>query len=80
MIVRAIEKADGDDVDKMVCGARGLEFDAPKGKETIRAADHAMLQPMYQAKLRGPAASLAPKLSRRCRRRGGAAGQGVGDG
>jgi branched-chain amino acid transport system substrate-binding protein len=29
----------------------GWTFLAPKGEQTIRASDHAMLQPMYQAKL-----------------------------
>ncbi|MGN6132114.1 MAG: substrate-binding domain-containing protein [Nocardioidaceae bacterium] len=51
MIVHAISKGGGTDVDKMVSGLEGWTFDAPKGTETVRAGDHAMLQPMYQAKL-----------------------------
>lgn len=50
MIVHAVE-AGGDDVDAMVKGLEGWSFDAPKGKQTVRAEDHAMLQPMFQAKL-----------------------------
>ena len=53
MIVRAIEKSDGTDVDKMIAALDGWSFDAPKGRETVRAQDHAMLQPMYIAKLSG---------------------------
>jgi branched-chain amino acid transport system substrate-binding protein len=53
MIVHAIEKSDGTDVDKMVGALDGWSFDAPKGRETVRAQDHAMLQPMYIAKLSG---------------------------
>jgi len=64
MIVQAIDKADGDDVGKMISALEGWTFDAPKGKQTIRAADHAMLQPMFVAKLQGSGASLAPKLVR----------------
>jgi branched-chain amino acid transport system substrate-binding protein len=72
MIVRAIEKSDGSDVDKMVAALDGWTFDAPKGRETVRAQDHAMLQPMYIAKLNGSepqllrtldASSVAPPVS-----------------
>ncbi len=51
MVVRAIQQGGGTDVDKMVSGLEGWTLDAPKGQETVRAGDHAMLQPMYQAKL-----------------------------
>lgn len=64
MIVQAIEKSDGDDVGKMISALEGWTFDAPKGKQTIRAADHAMLQPMFVAKLQGSGPSAAPKLLR----------------
>ncbi len=53
MIVHAIEKSDGDDVDKMVASLNDWSFEGPKGRETIRGSDHAMLQPMYLAKLSG---------------------------
>ena len=64
MIVHAIEKADGDDVGKMIGALEGWTFGAPKGTQTIRAADHAMVQPMFVAKLEGSGASLEPHLIR----------------
>jgi branched-chain amino acid transport system substrate-binding protein len=62
MIVHAIESANGDDVGKMISALEGWTFDAPKGRETVRAADHAMLQPMFVAKLSGSGTSLEPQL------------------
>jgi branched-chain amino acid transport system substrate-binding protein len=62
MIVRAVEKADGDDVAAMIAGLEGWTFEAPKGSQTIRAEDHAMLQPMFRAKLTGSAPSWTPQL------------------
>jgi branched-chain amino acid transport system substrate-binding protein len=62
MIVRAVEQSGGSDVEKMVSGLEGWTFDAPKGKQTIRPGDHAMLQPMFQAKLTGSGTSWTPKL------------------
>jgi branched-chain amino acid transport system substrate-binding protein len=50
MVVRAVEEG-GTDVDAMVGALRGWTFLAPKGETTIRAEDHAMLQPMFQARL-----------------------------
>jgi len=64
MIVHAIEKADGEDVGKMIAALEGWTFAAPKGQETVRAADHAMVQPMFVAKLTGPASALEPQLVR----------------
>ncbi|MEH1099959.1 substrate-binding domain-containing protein [Micromonospora sp. CPCC 205561] len=52
MVVRAISEG-GDDVEKMVTALEGWSFDGVKGKMTIRAEDHALLQPMFQAKLSG---------------------------
>ncbi|SCE87951.1 substrate-binding domain-containing protein [Micromonospora chokoriensis] len=52
MVVRAAQEG-GDDVDKMVTALEGWSFDGVKGTMTIRAADHALLQPMFQAKLAG---------------------------
>jgi branched-chain amino acid transport system substrate-binding protein len=62
MIVHAVQAAGGADVDKMISGLEGWSFDAPKGRQTIRAGDHAMLQPMFQAKLAGSGTSWTPKL------------------
>jgi branched-chain amino acid transport system substrate-binding protein len=52
LLARAVEKADGDtNVDAMISALEGYSFLAPKGQQTVRAADHAMLQPMFIAKL-----------------------------
>jgi len=51
MLVRAIQTGDGTNVNKMIAGLAGWSFLAPKGEQTIRVADHAMLQPMYQVSL-----------------------------
>jgi branched-chain amino acid transport system substrate-binding protein len=64
MIVHAVEKADGDDVGKMISALENWTFDAPKGTQRIRAEDHAMLQPMFVAKLEGSGASMEPHLVR----------------
>jgi len=50
MIVRALQ-ASQTDVSQMIGALDGWTFLAPKGTQQIRASDHAMLQPMYQAKL-----------------------------
>jgi branched-chain amino acid transport system substrate-binding protein len=51
MIVRALSQGSADDVDKMIAALEGWSFTGPKGQQTIRASDHAMLQPMFQVKL-----------------------------
>jgi branched-chain amino acid transport system substrate-binding protein len=62
MIVRAIRKADGDNVDKMIAALEGWQFLAPKGKQRIRPQDHAMLQPMFQVQLVRKGGAYAPKV------------------
>jgi branched-chain amino acid transport system substrate-binding protein len=62
MIVHAVEKADGDDPAKTVAALNDWSFDAPKGHETIRASDHAVLQPMFLAKLSGSEPQLVKAL------------------
>ncbi|SBT51808.1 substrate-binding domain-containing protein [Micromonospora narathiwatensis] len=52
MVVRAVQEG-GDDVEKMIKALEGWQFDGVKGQMTIRPEDHALLQPMYQAKLSG---------------------------
>jgi branched-chain amino acid transport system substrate-binding protein len=64
MIVHAIEKADGDDVAKTVPALEGWTFEGPKGKQLIRAADHAMIQPMFVTRLEGSGTGIEPKLLR----------------
>jgi branched-chain amino acid transport system substrate-binding protein len=51
MLVRAVSKGGGSDVNAMIKALSGWTFLAPKGEEHIRTDDHALLQPMYQAKL-----------------------------
>lgn len=50
MVVRALSQGK-DNVDQMVTSLEGWKFEGPKGPMEIRAADHAMLQPMFVAKL-----------------------------
>jgi branched-chain amino acid transport system substrate-binding protein len=52
MIVRAVQKSGGDDVDKMISALEGWQFVGPKGVERVRQQDHALLQPMFQVRLR----------------------------
>lgn len=51
MLVRALSEAEPEDVDGMIGALEGWTFDAPKGTQTIRAGDHAMLQPMFTASM-----------------------------
>jgi branched-chain amino acid transport system substrate-binding protein len=51
MIVHAIQAGGGTSVSAMIKALDGWSFLAPKGMQQIRASDHAMLQPMYQARL-----------------------------
>jgi branched-chain amino acid transport system substrate-binding protein len=50
MICRALQKG-GTDTAKQISALEGWQFLAPKGKQFVRAADHAMLQPMFQVQL-----------------------------
>ena len=68
MVVHAVQEG-GDDVDKMITALEGWSFDGVKGKMTIRAEDHALLQPMFQAKLTGSGTALSrPNCVRRAAR------------
>lgn len=51
MLVRAVKKGGGDDVATMISSLEGWSFDSVKGSITVRVEDHAMIQPMFQAKL-----------------------------
>lgn len=51
MMVRAIQSGKGSNVSNMIRGLENYSFLAPKGMQTIRSSDHAMLQPMYQVSL-----------------------------
>jgi branched-chain amino acid transport system substrate-binding protein len=62
MIVRAVRKADGDNVDRMIRALEGWQFLAPKGKQRIRPQDHAMIQPMFQVQLVRRGNAYAPRV------------------
>ncbi|MGA6153638.1 ABC transporter substrate-binding protein [Stenotrophomonas sp. NPDC087984] len=62
MIVHAIESGSATDTTAMVKALEGWSLDGPKGKERIRAADHALLQPMFTAKLKGTGSAAEPEL------------------
>lgn len=63
LIARAVDKADGDaKVDAMVTALEGFTFNAPKGSTTIRAKDHAVIQPMFQAKLVAAGSGFEPEI------------------
>jgi branched-chain amino acid transport system substrate-binding protein len=62
MIVRAVKKGGGTDVAKMISALDGWSFEGPKGHMTIRAQDHAMLQPMFQARLVASGNTFTPEL------------------
>jgi branched-chain amino acid transport system substrate-binding protein len=51
MIVRALQGGGGENVDRMIAALEGWSFVGPKGQQTIRRSDHAMIQPMFQVKL-----------------------------
>jgi branched-chain amino acid transport system substrate-binding protein len=51
MIARAVARG-GDDVDRMVTALEGWQFVGPKGINRIRQQDHALIQPMFQVRLR----------------------------
>jgi branched-chain amino acid transport system substrate-binding protein len=62
MIFRAVQKADGDNVDKMISALEGWQFLAPKGKQRVRPQDHAMIQPMFQVQLVRKSGKYVPKV------------------
>lgn len=62
MIVHAVQAGSATDTDAMVTSLQGWKFQGPKGQEQIRAADHALLQPMFTARLVGTGASAKPQL------------------
>lgn len=62
MIVQAIRGGGGDDVDSMVASLEGFSFEGVKGTMTIRANDHALLQPMFQARLKAQGNTFVPEL------------------
>jgi branched-chain amino acid transport system substrate-binding protein len=61
MIVQAVREG-GDTVDGMIAALEGWEFDGVKGGYTIRADDHALIQPMFQASLVADGDGFLPEL------------------
>jgi len=62
LVVRAAGKGGGADVNAMISSLEGYSFDSVKGGLTVRAKDHALVQPMFEAQLTGTAGNFAPKL------------------
>lgn len=62
MIVQAIREGGGDDVDAMIASLEGFTFDGPKGSMTVRAEDHALIQPMFQVRLVQDGDNWVPEL------------------
>ena len=63
LLVQAVREGGGDNVDDMIASLEGYTFDSVKGSITIRAEDHAVLQPMFQAALtKGTDGTWAPEL------------------
>ncbi len=61
LIVQAVREGD-DTVEGMIDALEGWTFDSVKGEITVRAEDHAMIQPMYQVKLVQDGANWVPEL------------------
>lgn len=61
MIVQAVREG-GDDVEAMIDALEGWSFESVKGEVTVRAEDHALVQPMYQVKLVEGDAGWEPEL------------------
>lgn len=61
MIVQAVREG-GDSVDGMVEALEGWTFDSVKGEITVRAEDHALIQPMFQVNLVQDGDDWVPEL------------------
>ncbi|MFE5239986.1 MULTISPECIES: substrate-binding domain-containing protein [unclassified Streptomyces] len=62
MIVRAVEEGGTTDTAAMAKALEGWSFDGVKGRQQVRAGDHALVQPMFVAKLNGAGATAEPEL------------------
>jgi branched-chain amino acid transport system substrate-binding protein len=65
MIVRAVQKTGGSDVDKMISALEGWQFVGPKGVMRVRQQDHALIQPMFSVKLQTTNGKQKPVLVKR---------------
>lgn len=61
MLVHAITEGRGD-VDAMIGALEGWTFESVKGELTIRAEDHALIQPMFQVRLVDDGGTWTPEL------------------
>lgn len=61
MLVHAITEGQGD-VDAMIGALEGWTFESVKGELTIRAEDHALIQPMFQVRLADEDGTWVPEL------------------
>lgn len=61
MIVHAVSEGAGD-VEAMIAALEGWEFEGPKGTTTVRAEDHALIQPMFEARLVDQGGTPVPEL------------------
>ena len=61
MLVHAIEEGQGD-TPAMIDALEGWTFDSVKGELTVRAEDHALIQPMFQVKLVDQDGEWVPEL------------------
>lgn len=61
MIVQAVKEGKND-VDAMIAALEGFSFEGPKGKTTVRASDHALIQEMYQVRLVAKDGTFVPEL------------------
>ena len=52
MLARAVTTGGGTNVDRMISSLEGFQFIGPKGVNRVRQQDHALLQPMFQVRLR----------------------------
>lgn len=61
MLVRAVAEGKGDTA-AMIAALEGWTFDSVKGELTIRADDHALVQPMFQVRLVDDGGTWMPEL------------------
>jgi branched-chain amino acid transport system substrate-binding protein len=52
MLARAVTTGGGTNVDRMISSLEGFQFIGPKGVNRVRQQDHALIQPMFQVRLR----------------------------
>jgi len=58
----AVEKAKSTDTDKVRAAMRGLQWDTPQGRKTMRAGDHQAIQDMYAVRVTGGKFKIVSKV------------------